>query len=260
MLSTDFVTGSPNWLDVAAPDVDASAAFYTAVFGWTFRPAGPDAGGYGFFQQENRTVAALGPLTDSGAEPAWSLYFKSPDADATARSVTEHGGTVRVAPAEVMDAGRMACFTDPQGADFAVWQPVSVRGLEVTCERAALCWAELGTTDAAGALAFYRAVFGWRFQEFPAPGMPYTVLSTGEGDQEDATFGGVALAEGGEGARWLPYFGLDDTDALVAAVTEHGGSVVMPATDVPDVGRIAHLADPFGARFAVITPAPQREA
>ncbi|MFE3829917.1 VOC family protein [Streptomyces sp. NPDC059092] len=259
MLSTDFVTGSPNWLDVAGPDIDASAAFYTAVFGWTFRSAGPDAGGYGFFQQDGRTVAALGPLTDSAADPAWSVYFKSQDADSTARSVIVHGGTVRVPPADVMDAGRMACFTDPQGADFAVWQPVSVRGLEITSERGALCWTELHTADAAGALAFYRAVFGWRFQELPVPGMTYTVLATGEGDQEDATFGGVVAAEGEEGTRWLPYFGVDDTDALVSAVRDHGGSVVLPAADVPDVGRIAHLADPFGARFAVIRPAPRQE-
>ncbi|MFJ2216668.1 VOC family protein [Streptomyces sp. NPDC101062] len=256
MLTTEFVTGSPNWLDVASPDIATSAAFYTAVFGWTFQSAGPDAGGYGFFQQDGRTVAALGPLTENGADAAWTVYFKSQDADATAHSVTRHGGAVRVDPMDVMDAGRMACFTDPQGADFAVWQPVSVRGLESTSERGTLCWAELHTDDGAGALAFYRAVFGWRFQEFPMPGMTYTVLSTGEGEQEDATFGGVAPVQGDERSRWLPYFAVDDADTLVSAVRDNGGSVVMPATDVPDVGRMAHLADPFGARFAVLRPAP----
>ncbi|MFE2938730.1 VOC family protein [Streptomyces sp. NPDC059255] len=256
MLSTEFVTGSPNWLDVAAPDIDASAAFYTAVFGWTVQSAGPDAGGYGFFQKDGRTLAAIGPLGGDGAEAAWSVYFNSPDADSTARSVTQHGGAVRVAPMDVMDAGRMACFTDPQGADFAVWQPVSVRGLETTSESGTLCWAELHTGDGAGALAFYRALFGWRFQELPAPGMTYTVLSTGEGDQQDASFGGVAPVQGGEASRWLPYFAVDDADAVVAAVQGNGGSVVVPATDAPDIGRMAQLADPFGARFAVIRPAP----
>lgn len=34
MLSTDYVPGAPNWVDLGTPDVDAAAAFYGAVFGW----------------------------------------------------------------------------------------------------------------------------------------------------------------------------------------------------------------------------------
>ncbi|CAM5618554.1 VOC family protein OS=Streptomyces tendae OX=1932 GN=GUR47_02410 PE=4 SV=1 [Streptomyces tendae] len=32
----------------------------------------------------------------------------------------------------------------------------------------------------------------------------------------------------------------------------------MPATDIEGVGRVAHLADPYGARFAVLRPAPRQ--
>ncbi|MEU2514265.1 VOC family protein, partial [Streptomyces syringium] len=58
MLTTDFVTGAPNWLDLGSPDTAATAEFYGSVFGWDFRAAGPEAGGYGFFQKDGRTVAA----------------------------------------------------------------------------------------------------------------------------------------------------------------------------------------------------------
>ena len=54
---------------------------------------------------------------------------------------------------------------------------------------------------------------------------------------------------------WLPYFEVADTDAAVEKTREGGGTVRMPATDLPDVGRIAKLADPYGARFAVIKSA-----
>lgn len=113
MLSTHFVTGAPSWLDLGSTDTAAAADFYAAVFGWRFDSAGPEAGGYGFFRKDGRTVAAVGPLTEEGASPAWTVYFQTPDADATAKAVEQGGGTVRVEPFDVMDAGRMSCLTDP---------------------------------------------------------------------------------------------------------------------------------------------------
>src|SRR5919199_2079980 len=116
---------------IGAPDTDAAAAFYNGVFGWDFQSAGPNAGGYGFLQKSGRTVAGLGPLSEEGARPAWTVYFQTPDADATAKAVEQGGGTVRVAPFDVMEAGRMAALTDPQGAQFSIWQPAAIKGLEV---------------------------------------------------------------------------------------------------------------------------------
>lgn len=254
MLTTDFVTGAPNWLDLGSPDTAASASFYGAVFGWDFQSAGPDAGGYGFFQKDGRTVAAVGPLTEEGVDPAWTVYFRTPDADATTKVLEQAGGTVRVEPFDVMDAGRMACVTDPAGAEFALWQPASVEGLQATSEDNTLLWAELHTPDSSAALSFYRTLFGWRGQPMDVPGMTYTVLSTSEGDQEDASFGGIGTDTDSEAARWVVYFAVSDTDAVVAKVRENGGGVRVPASDIPGVGRTAWLTDPSGALFAVLKP------
>ncbi|WP_306324911.1 VOC family protein [Streptomyces venezuelae] len=257
MLGTQFTKGSPCWIDLGSPDTEAAAAFYTGVFGWEFRSAGPDAGGYGFFQQDGRTVAALGPLTEEGASSAWTVYFHTPDADGTAKTAESAGAAVRSAPADVMDAGRMAALTDPDGAQFAIWQPGTTKGLDRTSSPNTLVWVELHSGDPAAALAFYRTVFGWRSAEMDAPGMRYQVLSTAEGDQQDTSFGGVAaLQDQAGGPRWIVYFDVQDADAIVTAAQENGGSVLMPAADIPDVGRIAWLADPFGAPFAVLKPAP----
>ncbi len=96
MLTTDYAPGAPNWLDLGCPDTAAATTFYRAVFGWDFQSAGPKAGGYGFWQKDGKTVAALGPLTEEGASSAWTVYFHTPDADATAKAVEQGGGTVRV--------------------------------------------------------------------------------------------------------------------------------------------------------------------
>ncbi len=55
--------------------------------------------------------------------------------------------------------------------------------------------------------------------------------------------------------NWLVYFAVDDADAAVEAATKAGGSAMMGPMDIPQVGRIAVLADGQGAVFAVIKTA-----
>ncbi|MFG3049820.1 VOC family protein [Kitasatospora sp. NPDC048239] len=259
MLTTDFPTGSPCWIDLGSPDPAAAAAFYGAVFGWTFQQLGPEAGGYGFLQLDGKTVGAVGPLTEEGARSTWTTYFKTPDADATAKAVEQAGGTVRVAPFDVMDAGRMAQLTDPQGAQFAIWQAGSTTGLDVVSSDNALVWSELHTTDQEAGFGFYRTVFDWRSEKFPAPGMTYLVVSTAEGDQQATSFGGIApIMSEGQPPSWTPYFATEQVDELVRRAQEAGGAVLMAAEDVPEVGRIAWLADPSGAPFALIKGEPRQ--
>ncbi|TPQ15654.1 VOC family protein [Streptomyces sporangiiformans] len=260
MLGTDFTHGSPCWIDLGSPDTDAATAFYGGVFGWQYVSAGPEAGGYGFFQKDGSTVAAMGRLTEEGASSAWTVYFRTDDIQATVDTVERGGGTVRVAPMEVMGEGRMAQLTDQQGAQFAVLQPGETPGgLEKTSEDNTLLWVELHVPDPVAGIRFYRDLFGWRSAEMQAPGMTYRVLSLKSGDQQATSFGGVApLQEGSRRANWVPYFAVADADDIVRNTQENGGSVLMPAADVPDVGRIAWLTDTTGAVFAVLKPNPRQ--
>ncbi|WP_347178134.1 VOC family protein [Streptomyces sp. LX-29] len=245
MLTTDFQPGSPCWLDLGAPDTDAAAAFYGELFGWEFHSLGSEAMGYGFFQQGGKTVCALGPLMDEDARSAWTLYFQTADADATTKAVEQAGGVVRVAPMDVFTEGRLAAYTDPAGAEFAVWQPGDTRGVDVVNDPGTLCWSELHTPDPAGARAFYGSVFGWDTEDMPMDGFTYTVLSTAGGGRE-AAFGGSMPEGPDEQPRWLPYFEVADADAIVARAQELGGRVVLPAATAEGIGRMARLADRTG--------------
>jgi len=259
MLTTRYVTGAPNWIDLGTPDIEVANAFYGGLFGWEFLSAGPEAGGYGMFQLSGKTVAGGMTVTEEQGPPAWSVYFQSPDADATAKAVEQGGGSVVFEPMDVFDFGRMAIFTDPTGVAFATWQPKENKGLDVVTDENSFCWAELYTQDPATAVSFYESVFGWEVSEMPFPGGTYTMVKPAEG-AEDSGFGGVVpLAsdpvEAEAGAYWLPYFEVADVDATVAKATELGGKVRMAPIDMEGVGRFAKLADPYGARFAVIKSA-----
>jgi uncharacterized protein len=257
MLSTNYVPGAPNWVDLGTSDVDAAAGFYGALFGWKFQSAGPDAGGYGLLTLDGRTVAAAGPLMAEGARPSWTIYFGTQNADATAEAVKQAGGVVAAGPFDVFTAGRMGQFIDPDGVPFAVWQPGETKGLDAVNDPGTLCWTELHTTDPAAATSFYRAVFGWVTQDVPMGEFSYTLIRPGGGG-DDSTQGGMAplgpeMTAAGAMPHWLPYFEVRDCDGAAAIAAEHGGTVTMPPQDVPQAGRMAWLADPAGAAFAVIT-------
>ncbi|GHD99353.1 VOC family protein [Streptomyces alanosinicus] len=260
MLTSTQVPGGLNWLDLGTPDVDAAVAFYSGVFGWEFASAGPEAGGYGFLRQDGRMVAAVGPLTEEGASSAWTVYFRSVDADATAKAVEQAGGSVRVPPTDVLTSGRTAGFTDPTGAEFAVWQPRDTDGLELVNDPGSVSWIELYTTDAAAAKDFYGSVLSWETRDKPmGEGVVYTVAAPAGGGEQTMHGGIMQLAQenldAGSTSEWHPYFEVTDCDATLARAAELGATVIIPAMDGEGVGRFAMLLDPFGAPFAIITSA-----
>ncbi|MGR4881035.1 VOC family protein [Streptomyces sp. LARHCF249] len=260
MLTTDYENGSPNWVDLGTPDIGAAAAFYRGLFGWDFRAGGEEAGGYGMFRLGDKTVAGGMAVPADQGPAAWQVYFQTADADATAAAVTHAGGTVRFQPADVMDSGRMAVFADPEGVGFGVWQPGSNTGLGAVTEVGSLCWTELYTGDIDAAAEFYHAVLGWQIGGVPFDGGTYTTVRPAGTTEEAAVGGLVPLAtdpvEDAGRPYWTPYFEVADCDATAAKAEETGGKVRMTPVSLEGVGRMAKLADPSGARFAVIASVP----
>ncbi len=111
-------------------------------------------------------------------------------------------------------------------------------------------WYELLTSDADAAQRFYGDVIGWTAADSGQPGMDYRILDAGDGQAG----GLMQITEQMPGAKpvWLGYVGVPDVDAAVADWTAAGGSVQMPAMDIPNVGRIAMLADPDGVPLYVM--------
>ncbi|MER6250276.1 VOC family protein [Streptomyces sp. NPDC001584] len=260
MLTTDYRDGSPNWVDLGTPDIAGAADFYGALFGWDFQAGSEEVGGYGMFHLGGKTVAGGMTVPADQGPCAWQVYFQSADADATATAVTKAGGTVTFEPMSVLDYGRMAMCADPAGVGFGVWQPRADTGLGAVTDVGALCWTELYTGDVAGAAEFYRAVFGWETGEMPYEGGTYT-MARPAGTSDEAAFGGLVPistdpVEDAERPCWTPYFEVADCDAAAAKAEEAGGKVRLTPESMEGAGRFAKLADPFGARFAVIASAP----
>jgi predicted enzyme related to lactoylglutathione lyase len=253
--------GTPCWVDLATPDIEASERFYGELLGWEIPelPNSAEMGGYRRAKKDGKDVAGAMPLMKDDQPPAWSTYVSVSDAGATAAAVAENGGTVIAEPMAVSDYGTLAVFTDPEGAFFGVWEPNTFPGAELVNEPGTIGWNELGTRDTAQAKQFYSTIFGWDHQDEDSERAgTYTVWKVG-----DAMVGGMLDLNAIEmpavvPPHWLVYFEVEDTDAAVAKVESGGGEIRLAPIDLP-VGRFAIAADQFGAVFAVIRPSGEGE-
>lgn len=122
-------------------------------------------------------------------------------------------------------------------------------------------WYELMSADPAKARRFYEGVVGWAIDAEPMPGdTEYRLINAA-----DTQAGGMLtltedMRQGGARPTWIGYIGVDDVDASVAAIEAKGGRTVMGAMDVPNVGRMAMMADPGGAPFYVMRGASDEDS
>ena len=101
-------------------------------------------------------------------------------------------------------------------------------------------WHELVTPDPRAAEAFLASTYGWEVVEYePMPGYKVARLH-GHG------IGGIREPMAGEDAapHWVTYVAVDDADDVVERARASGAQVVMPATDMAEVGRMAIVAHP----------------
>jgi hypothetical protein len=113
-------------------------------------------------------------------------------------------------------------------------------------------WYELMTRDAAAAERFYGPILGWKIGESMPGDVDYRMIVAGDENAGGALTLTDEMCEHGAHPTWLAYIGVDDVDATVAQIEQKGGSVLMPATDYPGVGRMAMVSDPQGLPFYVM--------
>ena len=276
-----YVPGVPCWVDVSSPDPDAAVEFYKSLFGWDFDDAMPAGAPSKYFIARIRggDVAAVGSQPEGGPPMAvWNTYVWVDSADETARKVEAAGGRVLMAPFDVTDAGRMAVFSDFEGAVFSVWQAGKRRGAQIINEHGSVNFNNLNTRDIEGAKAFYGAVFGWDTLELPGF-QAWTLRSYGDRLAEldpglRERMGSVGAPSGFENvvaalipvgadqpavpANWSVTFAVDDADAIAEQATHLGGQVVLPPVDAPWV-RMTVITDPQGATFIASKFVPENK-
>lgn len=240
--------GAPAWIDLASSDLERAQDFYGSIFGWTLESAGEQYGGYVNAAKNGKPVAGLmANNPDWNAPDGWTTYFRTKDVQATVADAKAAGGSGCLDPMEVPEKGWMAMGMDAAGGVYGLWQPTGHHGFEVIGEHGTPVWHQLTTRDFAKAVEFYRSVFGWEtVVESDTDEFRYT-NAIFDGEPRLGMMDGTAFL-GDAPSQWSIFFGADDVDKTLKAITELGGSVVRDAEDTP-YGRLAAATDPTGAAF-----------
>jgi predicted enzyme related to lactoylglutathione lyase len=277
-----YIPGVPCWVDTSQPDPEAAVDFYSGLFGWEFEEVMPpdSPGEYFIARLRGGDVAAAGSVPEGGPRMAvWNTYVWVESADETASKVQDAGGRVVMDPFDVMDAGRMAVFTDPEGAAFCVWQAKENKGARIVNEHGSLNFNGLNTRDAESAKSFYGSVFGWKTLSLEGGAEMWTLPGYGDHLEQGnpelrkqmaeagapegfedvvATLNPIADDQPDVPAHWSVTFAVDDADATADRAAELGGEVVAPPFDAPWV-RMTVITDPQGATFIASKFVPENK-
>jgi predicted enzyme related to lactoylglutathione lyase len=291
-----FIPGVPCWADVSEPDPEAALDFYRGLFGWEFEdtmPPGSD-GNYFVARCETRAwslfdpsgeprsgdVAAIRSIPEGAPAAAiWNTYVWVDSADEVASKVRDAGGRVVIEPYDAASAGRMAFFTDPEGAAFWVLEGREHTGAQLVNDPGSLNFNGLNTRDLEGARSFYGSVFGWGsfvmdggaemftlpgygdFIEDHHPGLRKRWAEAGARvgfEDVVATINPIPDDQPDTPAHWSVTIAAEDADAAAAKARELGGQVIVPPFDAPWV-RMTVLADPQGATFIASRFTPENK-
>jgi predicted enzyme related to lactoylglutathione lyase len=109
-----------------------------------------------------------------------------------------------------------------------------------------ICWVDLVVEDPAAAKAFYGGLFGWEYE--------------GPDDYAIAQRDGGAVAailpkpDPSMPPHWNTYVSVEDAEATAAEAQRLGATILLPAGDVGESGRVAVFQDPQGAVLSLWQP------
>ncbi|HEX2468932.1 MAG TPA: VOC family protein [Solirubrobacterales bacterium] len=275
-----YIPGVPCWASASEPDPEAAVDFYSALFGWEFEDLMPPGseGKYLIARMRGRDVTAVGSIPEAPTA-MWNTYIWVDSADETASTVRDAGGGVVMEPFDLMDAGRTAVLSDPEGAAFCVWEAKENKGARIVNAPGSMNFNGLNTRNAEGVKSFYGSVFGWRpslevggaemwtlpgYGDFLERDNPDLRKQMAEADAPEgfedvvATINPIVDDQPDTPAHWSVTFAVDEADGTAAKATELGGKVIVPPFDAPWV-RMTVIGDPQGATFIASKFVPENK-
>ncbi len=131
--STESACAKPgrfSWNELITSNPQASADFYSKLFGWQptpFTPKGAPAGGppYTVFKKDANDMGAGGMMQAPmpGVPTHWLSYVVVENADASLAKAVTLGATVLLPVMSIGEVGRIAVIQDPLGAAIGLHEP-----------------------------------------------------------------------------------------------------------------------------------------
>lgn len=244
------------WHGIITTNVERAKAFYPEVLGWQVMTA--------MMGESEATMFAAGGVPRlhvsephmPGMPSHWENYLRVTDVDATTRAAEANGGKILVPPMDI-PPGRFSAVASPSGAVLHLFHEADAeRSQNPPAGTGSIHWTELHSTNLDADLAWLKSTLGVKVETMPMDGGgTYYILNGDNGPLGGAMAGMNPNAP----AYWLTWVEVDNADDALDRVKRHGGTAMTPVMEMPNIGRMAVVADPTGGVFGVITP-PKRAA
>jgi predicted enzyme related to lactoylglutathione lyase len=245
-------TGRFVWFEYVSKDAAKAQGFFGELFGWTTKSVPMPDGAYTMIAApDGKTIGGYfaSPAGD-GNQAGWLPYLLvSSAADITAK-VKKLGGKVMKEPFKVGDFATMSVVVDPLGAGFALWQPVKPEDIGKP-EVGHFVWNELPSKDPAASVKFYSQIGGFTSSSMDMGGAGTYHLLESDGQSRA---GIMAQPMPDTPHAWVPYVSVANADQTADKAKRLGATVVVPPTQIPNVGRFAVFVDAQGATTGILQP------
>ena len=239
------------WFDLFTHDLESTSRFYEKLFGWSFHDTVPGKKTVKTIMRNGVPIANavhINPEKNNVNESQWLSYMSVENVDQAATIVKQNNGRIYMNPKNLPDRGRVAVVIDPEGALFAM--VTATGGDPIDYDLAENYWmgSELWTKNLDAALKFYRTLAGYEIQLVDLNAdRKYHLLAR----DNKIRAGIVNIPWDDVKPNWIPYVAVEDVTSIANIVEEAGGKLLIkPDQDIRE-GRVAIIADPSGAVFAI---------
>lgn len=227
------------WNDLLTDDIDAAKTFYGQLFGWHF----VQMDGYTVVKNKGQRIGGMVQIGETSrvtGSARWLSVLSVDDVDGATSLVSREGGIVHEGPLDMLNRGRGAIVSDPQGAQLLLLHASGGDPADMEAPMGSWLWHELWSNDAEAALSFYQKLVGYDVDD---ENIDYLILI-----KDGQWRAGIrSLPERKGLIRWVPVVRVADTDAVVMRAADLGGKILVKSRPTPGGGSVGLLADPSDA-------------
>ena len=243
------------WHDLLTNDVTRAKRFYAELLGWEYQIEHASDFVWKRGEADYPLIMSQGEAHGGFVDPGqdmpscWVAYIAVENVDVVVAKAKLLGATVIRKPFDTPGVGRSAVIQDLQGTIICP----HVATHNFPSPRGTFLRDELITEDVELAKIFYGDLFAWQANSVAREPMGNYTLFKGADDTDAVGVMKRSLGAAGS-AIWVTYLATDDVNSTVDKAKKLGAIVHIEATDVPNMGQFAVLADPTGAVFGLLLP------
>jgi predicted enzyme related to lactoylglutathione lyase len=244
---TEYTHGKVVWYDLASPNPELSASFYSTVFGWKVIPYGEGSKMVWVFENEGKPVGLMANYKSKNNSGEWIGAISVDDVASATEMAKSMGAAVLRNPVAVENLGSVSFIEDAQGAHISFIKMANGDPEAGLASINSFLGMELWSNDPNDSKAFYSDIVGFSAEPLPSVSPNYQMM------KKDGRNCIGLLPNPAQGVRshFIPYVRVADVKATIEKARNAGAQILIEPSSEIRGGTAGLFLDPTGAPVAV---------